>query len=122
MNIKFLISLLVIVGFVGLTVTSCMAGMASFTRSWIPPTENVDQTPYDDPGGYRLYWSKTAGQYSIADSKRILDPATTTYIVTLPEGKYCFVCTAIDDADNESAYSNEVCETKIVQPEKPSLQ
>jgi hypothetical protein len=83
-----------------------MAGQADL--SWTAPTQNEDGTPYDDPGGFIVYWGATSGNYPT--NHTINDPDAVTYTVAdLTEGDWFFVVTAFDDEQppNESDYSNE---------------
>ncbi|MFW2405237.1 MAG: putative Ig domain-containing protein [Gammaproteobacteria bacterium] len=79
--------------------------MGSATVSWAAPTTNADGTPLTDLAGYRIYYSKTAGNY--ASSVPIDNPGVTTYVVNnLSAGTWYFVVTAHDLVGNESAESN----------------
>lgn len=81
----------------------------SFSVSWAAPTENVDGTPLDDLGGYRVYYGDSSGSY--IGSQVVEDSLATTTDVTLAAGQYYVAMTAIDVDGNESDYSNEVLKT-----------
>lgn len=78
--------------------------MYSLNLSWQPPTTNTDNSPYTNPGGYKLYWgSMSGGPY--ANSVTINNPTTLNYAVPLPAGSYYFVATAFNTLGSESVFS-----------------
>jgi len=60
----------------------------------------------DDTVGYNVHYGNTSGGYTSFQYVSGID--TTTHTITLPDGDWYFVLTAIDEANNESGYSNEV--------------
>jgi hypothetical protein len=58
--------------------------------------------------GYRVYQAQAALGYTDVYVKEIEAPTTTVKIETVVEGDNYFVVTAVDQAGNESGYSNEV--------------
>ena len=60
--------------------------------------------------GYRVYYGTASGKYAQAYGSGIAVGNTTSFAVnSLQSGtRYYFAATAIDNAGNESAYSNEV--------------
>jgi len=86
---------------------------AELTRSWGSPATNADGTPITSfTGDYRLCYGMEPGKY--AQCIPVKDPmAEVTYkILNLTDGqKYCFAVKSVNTFGNESAYSNEVCET-----------
>lgn len=83
----------------------------STTLRWQAPTENVDGTPYDDPGGFKIYWGQQSRSYT--GSLDVDDTAATNWGFSVPldsvdDIEWYFAMTAVDSEGNESAYSNEV--------------
>lgn len=67
-------------------------------------------------GGYRIYGSKTSGQYTAANILGTVPPGTSELTVEQPGvGLWFFVATAFDGSD-ESDHSNEVSKTFEIQP------
>ncbi len=89
------------------TITVEAAGSASYTLSWIAPTENEDGTPLTDLAGYRIYYGMVSGDYT---ETVILDsPGLTSYVLDrLAPGQYFLVMTAIDGTAQESRYTPEL--------------
>ena len=63
-----------------------------------------------ESGGYRIYYGTSAGTYDQPLGLGLEVGKVTTFTVTgLSSGKrYYFAATAVDIANNESAFSNEV--------------
>jgi hypothetical protein len=79
-------------------------GVASATVSWIPPTQNTDNSPLTDLQGYRLVWGSSPTALSNAVS--IDNESLTSYVVTgLSAGTWYFALYA-RSAAGESAQSN----------------
>jgi hypothetical protein len=84
--------------------------LGSATLSWLPPTENVDDSPLLDLAGYRIYWGRESGNY--ASSVEIMNPAITTFVVeNLSSGTQYFAMTALNKNGLESALSEEAIAT-----------
>lgn len=95
-----------------ITVNGVTTGSA--TLSWNAPTLNSDGTTLTDLAGYRVYYTRTLGDYSFA--KRIDNPGITTYLLdNLSPGTWHFVVTAFDGSGNESEYSNAASKTILEQ-------
>jgi len=91
--------------------TFLFAGVAqaqsTITLSWDAVTENTDGSLYTDQGGYKVYRHDTGDVYTeVAD---IPHTQTTTDRTNVGIGTYCYVVTAYNTANRESAYSNEAC-------------
>ena len=83
-------------------------GFSSATLSWMPPTQNADETPLTDLVGYKIYYGTEPGFYR--RTIHIDNPGLTMYVVeNLAPNTYCFVLTAINSRGVESQFSNEVC-------------
>ncbi|NKB98213.1 MAG: hypothetical protein GKR90_06930 [Pseudomonadales bacterium] len=72
---------------------------------WQAPTENVDGSPVSGIANYRIYYGVRTGEYN--DSVQVSGTATE-HTLSLSEGRYYLVMTAIDVEGDESGYSNEV--------------
>jgi len=83
--------------------------LSSVALNWVAPSENVDGTPLTDLAGYRIYYGTTSGEYD--GMVELNDPADTDHTLSLASGDYYVAMTALDQAGNESAYSNEVLKT-----------
>jgi hypothetical protein len=82
----------------------------SATLSWVPPTENEDDSPLTDLAGYAIHYSIQEGQSS--ETIYIDDPGITTYRVeNLAPGTYYFSISAIDSNGGESSLSNVIAKT-----------
>jgi hypothetical protein len=87
--------------------TSCPAIVRNATLSWTPPTQNTDGTALTNLAGYNIYYGISAA--SLTNKITINNPATTSYVVTLPAaGTYYFAMTAYNSAVpvEESVQSN----------------
>ena len=112
--IRFISIVLLVLLTVSFAPAQVQAGEAKL--SWQAPTTNEDGTPLTDLAGYKLYYSKTQGNYlAPVDVHNVL-----THTITLGDGTWYFVVTAYDTSGNESAYSNEVSKTIKVSPAKPT--
>src|SRR5690606_19422435 len=85
-------------------------GTGSATIVWAAPTTRTDGTPLLDLAGYRLYWGRSAGDYT--RSTTIDNPGVTTYVVDgLTSGTWYFAATALDSTGLESRFSNAISST-----------
>ncbi|HEB54745.1 MAG TPA: hypothetical protein ENI98_00285 [Gammaproteobacteria bacterium] len=83
----------------------------SVTLSWMPPTENTDNTALSDLAGFKIFYGTTPGVYP--NSIDIKNPSISSYIIdNLPSNTYYFVIAAYNSAGISSAYSNEA--TKVI--------
>lgn len=95
------------------------------TVFWTPPTTNVDGTPLTDLTGYKVYVSKTSGNYAGVVGKDVGLTATPTApnvqvaSLALTDGIYFVVITAYDKAGLESTFSNEG-NFQLAHPSPPS--
>lgn len=79
------------------------AGMASL--KWTAPTKNTDDTAYNDPSGYNIYYGNSASQ--LVSKVSITDPSVTEYVVqNLNVSKlYYFAITSVNSFNRESVRS-----------------
>lgn len=77
----------------------------SFTLSWQPPTENVDDTPLENLDGFRIYWGESPGEYT---NQLTLDNEglTAYFLEGLEAGTYYFAVTAFNTLGIESEISD----------------
>lgn len=104
---KRLIGITIVVSMFCLWVSTAHSGEATLT--WVPPTQNVDGTPYTNFGGFKIYYNQrdaTSGYVvDIPDNTN----TQTTYIVTgLIVGTWDFQMTAYNNAGGESDKTNIV--------------
>lgn len=79
--------------------------------TWTAPTKNADGSDLDDLAGYKIHYGPLSGSYT-GGTIEIDTIATTNYdIQSVCSGYCCFVVVAVDNAGNESAYSDELCTT-----------
>ena len=87
------------------------------------PTENADGTPLTDLDTLRVYYGFTTGVYDLPGFLEVTDLSVTTFttsgVIVIPSPGFdggdvtvFFVMTALDDAGNESVFSNEVMKIK----------
>lgn len=93
-----------------------MTGAASVCGSYAHAAEITfqwDKNTEGDLAGYRLYQSTVSGQYTYGANYAVatIDKALDTVMIAVPDGKYFWVLTAVDNAGNESGPSNEVALT-----------
>ena len=82
----------------------------SATLSWVPPTENEDDSPLTDLAGYVIHYTTEEGQSS--ETIDIDDPGITTYKVeNLAPGTYYFSISAVESNGGESSLSNVIVKT-----------
>lgn len=105
---------------------------AQIKLAWDPPIANVDGSPLNDLGGYKIHWGTSSGTYG--DSVDVGN--VTDYMLTdLIEGQTYFIAVIAYDnvvPPEESDYSNEVtavaanpvvidCSTFGIQPQEASF-
>jgi hypothetical protein len=83
------------------------------TLAWDTPSTYTDSTPLTESNlkEYRIYFSTQSGSYSAGSSYTVSAPTTRVKvkdIISLGTGTYYFVVTAVDRANMESVFSNEV--------------
>ena len=88
----------------------------------VAPSMNVDGSPYIDQGGFRIYAGTSSGVYSNSQESLNPDLCNAPVDLSLGEGSWYVVMTAIDLMGNESLYSNEVLKGYVVAPNPPVLQ
>ena len=91
---------------------AALGGPCVVTTGPVPHSVTLNWTVSTSPNlkGYNVYRSATSGgPYAKVNSALILGGSTTTYTDTtvLAGLTYYYVATAVDNSDNESAYSNE---------------
>ncbi len=89
---------------------STPSGTGSATLSWDQVTENTDESPYTDPGGYIVYYGTSAGNYAYSSSIGNFSSAT---ISSLTPGTWYFAITAYNSIGNESIKSDEISVTVL---------
>ena len=91
-------------------VTVLLSNNGTALMSWIPPTENTDDSPLTDLAGYKIYYGTTPGSYS--DTEIINDPGLTSFMIEdLASADWYFVMTSFNSSGIESGYSTEVSKT-----------
>jgi hypothetical protein len=93
------------------TITVAAPLTSSAKVSWHAPTSNVDGTPITDLTGFRVFYGKTAGQYS--QSLLVSSPAITSVVIEglATSTTWYFATKAVTAAGVESDYSQEVSKT-----------
>ena len=85
-------------------VTQVVIGSATLT--WDAPLKNVDGSSLNDLAAYKLYYGPNPGNYN--NEVLIDNPGITTYVIeNLVADTYFFAITAINQAGEESRFSNE---------------
>ena len=78
--------------------------------SWLPPTENTDNSVLTDLAGYKIYYGTSPGIYSTPII--INNPGLSSFLVeNLAISDWYFVMTAFNSSGIESSYSIEVSKT-----------
>ena len=78
--------------------------------SWLPPTENTDNSVLTDLAGYKIYYGTSPGIYSTPII--INNPGLSSILVEdLAISDWYFVMTAFNSSGIESGYSTEVSKT-----------
>lgn len=75
--------------------------------TWVPPTENIDGTPYEDPEGIKVYIAaESGGPYILLTD--LQDPTANRYEYDeQAPGLHYYVVTAYNASQVESDFSNE---------------
>lgn len=82
-------------------------GSFSVTLSWMPPTQNEDDSALLDLAAYKFYYGLSEGNYP--NEIYIDNPGLSSYTVeNLTANTYYFVVTAISQSGAESIFSNVV--------------
>lgn len=75
--------------------------------TWLPPTQNVDDSAFTDLVGYKLYIGSEPGRFEIV--RELQEPGLTEYVLEdLPAGTYYVGMTAVNTQNIESPLSNVV--------------
>jgi hypothetical protein len=86
-------------------------GDTSARLTWVAPTMNTNNTPYTDPGGYKIYYGTAAASLN-QPPITISNPATLSHTITaLAAGQWFFAMTAFNLLNVESARTNTVSKT-----------
>lgn len=89
------------------TVTVEPVPTASYTVSWIPPTENEDGTHLTDLAGYRIYYGTSPGKYS--ETIEVASAGLTSYVIDdLTPGTYYLAMTSVNSQEIESQKTPEL--------------
>jgi hypothetical protein len=95
---------------------SCSSATGTATVSWVPPTQNVDGSPYIDQGGFKLYHASTFAGVAFATPIIISDPNATSYVVTgLATGNRHFALKAYNLSGVESIMTPTVVRAMTTQ-------
>ncbi len=74
------------------------------------PTQNTDGSALTDLAALRFYRSSNGAALVLAATVPATPGARVGFVdANLPDGRHCYVATAIDLSGNESAISNESC-------------
>ena len=78
--------------------------------SWLPPTQNTDNSVLTDLAGYKIYYGTSPGIYSTPII--INNPGLSSFLVeNLAISDWYFVMTSFNSSGTESSYSIEVSKT-----------
>lgn len=78
--------------------------------TWLPPTQNVDDTAFSDLIGYKIYIGSKPGRFEIV--RELKEPGLTEYVLEgLSPGTYYVGMTAVNSQNIESPLSNVVKRT-----------
>jgi len=80
----------------------------SVTLAWDPPATDAMGDALEDLAGYRLYHSRSTPPNGAEGTQVEVGAATQYKVENLEAGTYYIAVTAIDEAGNESALSNEL--------------
>jgi hypothetical protein len=79
----------------------------ALTLSWLPPTENTDDTPLDDLVAFKIYWGRERS--ALANKVAIQSAQATSYFFDgLAPGMYYFATAAVNSFGIESELSELV--------------
>lgn len=83
-------------------------GTGLATLKWTAPTKNSDDTPFQDPAGYNIYYGNAASQ--LVSKVSITDPSVREYVVQNLNTNtvYYFAVTAVNSLNRESFRSTIV--------------
>lgn len=85
----------------------------SIDVSWVPATTHVDNTPYADAAGYKVYWGSASDAENF--SSGVAGVGITTFTIQpLTPGTYSVSVTSVNNQGGESSHSNSV--TKAIAP------
>lgn len=85
-------------------ITVVPASHGSVTVRWVPPTENVDNSPLMDLAGFDIYWGTQPGDLS--KKVEVDTGGATTYVFdNLPPATYYFAVAAFNSEGTQSALS-----------------
>jgi hypothetical protein len=91
-------------------VTVVLSNNGAALLSWIPPTDNTDDSTLTDLAGYKIRYGTSPGNYS--NTEIINNPGLTSFLIeNLASADWYFVMTAFNDSGIESVYSTEVSKT-----------
>jgi len=80
-----------------------LRGSARLT--WVPPTQNTDDTPYTNPKGFTIHYGRSSDQ--LHETLGLFVPSATAYTVDdLGDGRWFFCVKAVTTADISSECSN----------------
>ena len=117
---KYLLTVLIL--FITAIACSAMPLKVKDTLMWDPVISNTDGSQATDLLGYKVYWTTESGVYNDRDSLS-LGLVTSIYLPTTLsgfKGLHCFVVTAFDESNNESDFSNEICDMFPAKKSTPS--
>lgn len=87
--------------------TAAIGPETSSTLTWLPPTENADDSAFTDAVGYKIYIGRQPGRYEIV--RELQDPGLTEYVIEdVPPGTYYVAMTTVNSENIESPLSNVV--------------
>ena len=94
-----------------LAIAALLQGVSLQAQEVYNPTGLLwDPNSEQDLAGYKLYQKSADGIYAeLGVCLKGITQFNFTSATPHPDGAYCWVATAYDEAGNESAYSNEVC-------------
>jgi chitodextrinase len=92
--------------------TASISNTATASLSWIPPTQNSDDSTLTNLSGYIVYYGTSQG--SLSTSLPVSSGLTAVVIENLQSGvTYYFTITSVNSLGVESDYSNIVSKTAI---------
>lgn len=96
-----------------LSIVPTPGAVGAATLQWVAPTENEDGSVITDLAGFNIYYGIAAGLYT--ESIQIDNPSVSVFVVEQldPGTTYFFAVTAVNAAQVESQFSNEV--SKIIE-------
>lgn len=90
------------------TITSNTGSQATSSAiTWLPPTQNVDDSAFTDLVGYKIYIGSEPDRFEIV--RELKEPGLTEYVIEgVPAGTYYVAMTAVNSQNIESPLSNVV--------------